>query len=67
MPITCAAPSCISPASHRVVVRARNEASDGPAVLLCSSHAGTLKFSLVTDVLASIGLAVFEVTALTDA
>ena len=66
MPVPCQAPSCLTPASHRVVLDCGPDAAVRvPSMLLCASHAGTLRFSLVTDVLASVGLAVLEVGALT--
>jgi len=67
MSIVCQAPSCGSPASHRALLRALAGGScDGPTVLLCSTHAGTLRFSLVTEVLCAVGLELLAVSALPD-
>jgi hypothetical protein len=63
----CEAPSCGSPATHRIVLRARAHGSDdGPNVLLCPSHAGTLRFSLVTEVLCAAGLELLAISTLTE-
>ena len=63
----CEAPSCGSPATHRVVLRARAKGSaDGPTVLLCPPHAGTLRFALVTEVLCAAGLDLLTISTLAD-
>lgn len=60
MPIPCEAHSCLIPASHRIVLHGGAEET----VRLPRGHPAVLP--VVTDVLSAVGLAVLEVSALTD-
>ena len=62
----CQAPRCGSSASHQVAVRAGADAAGEETVLLCPSHAGTLRFTLVAEVLSAVGLELLRVSVLRD-